>query len=67
MAKVSSKVRAFRRRAKSGAIMSSATFNRIARNAGGGARGQRVAGRAYWNAAKRRAAGFPKGSSKRRR
>jgi hypothetical protein len=62
MAKVSSKVRAFRRRARSGAIMSSATFNKIARNAGGGAKGQRIAGRAYWNAAKRRATGHAKGS-----
>jgi len=61
MGKVSAKVRAFRSRAKAGAIMSSATFKRIARSGGGGARGQRIAGAAYWNAAKRRAAGKPKG------
>jgi len=61
MPKTSSKVRAFRKRAKPGAIMSAKTFASIARSGGGGARGQRIAGRAYWNAAKRRAAGKPKG------
>jgi hypothetical protein len=60
MAKVSARVRKFRARAKSGAIMSRATFNKIARSGGGGARGQRIAGAAYWSAAKRRAAGKPK-------
>lgn len=59
MGKVSSKVRSFRKRAKPSAIMSSATFKKIARRYGG-ARGQKAAGRAYWNAAKRRAAGKPK-------
>jgi hypothetical protein len=60
MAKVSSKVRAFRKRASKSAIMSRKTFDAIARSAGGGAKGQRIAGQAYWNAAKRRAAGKPK-------
>jgi hypothetical protein len=60
MGKVSPKVRAFRKRAKAGAIMSAKTFRSIARSGGGGARGQRIAGAAYWRAAKRRAAGKPK-------
>ena len=57
MGKISAKVRKFRARAKSSAIMKPSTFAAIARRAGGGARGQRIAGRAYWNAAKARAAG----------
>jgi len=59
---VSKKVRSFRKRAKPGAIMSAKTFASIARRAGGGAKGQRIAGKAYWNAARRRAAGKRKGS-----
>jgi len=61
MGKVSAKVRGFRKRAKPGAIMSRATFNKIARSYPNRARGLKAAGRAYWNAAKRRAAGKPKG------
>jgi len=59
MPKVSARVRKFRARARPSAIMSTKTFNKIARRYGG-AKGQRAAGRAYWNAAKRRAAGKPK-------
>jgi hypothetical protein len=59
MAKVSPRVRKFRKRAKAGAIMKPSTFQRIRRTAI--ARGARnpdaVAGKAYWAAAKRRAAG----------
>jgi hypothetical protein len=57
MPKVSARVRRFRARAKPSAIMSSATFNRIARTSKGG---KKAAGAAYWRAAKRRAAGKPK-------
>jgi hypothetical protein len=60
MGKVSPKVRKFRKRAKPGSIMSAKTFSTIARRAGGGAKGARIAGKAYWQAAKRRAAGKKK-------
>jgi hypothetical protein len=66
MHKTSARVRSFRSRAKPGAIMKASTFKKIARAAGGGAKGQRIAGAAYWRAAKRRAAGFAKGSKRRR-
>jgi len=58
MGKVSAKVKRFRNRARPGAIMSRATFNKIARTSRGG---KKAAGAAYWRAAKRRAAGHPKG------
>jgi hypothetical protein len=62
MAKVSARVRSFRSRARSGAIMSRKTFNAIARSYPSKARGLKAAGAAYWAAAKRRAAGKRKGS-----
>lgn len=55
MAKVSAKVRKFRARAGRGAIMKPSTFAAIARSGGGGAKGERIAGAAYWRAAKAKA------------
>jgi len=49
MGKISAKVLKFRRRSRPGAIMSAKTFRGIARRAGGGAKGARIAGAAYWN------------------
>ena len=52
MAKTSTQLRKWRARKSRGAIMKPSTFAAIARSAGGGAKGQRIAGAAYWNAAK---------------
>lgn len=57
MGKVSAKVKKFRKRASKGAIMSRSTFDSIVRSYPSKARGLKAAGRAYWNAAKRRASG----------
>jgi len=67
MGKISAKVRKFRKRAAPSSIMSRKTFDTIARRAGGGAKGARIAGNAYWNAAKARAAGKPKGGRRKRK
>jgi hypothetical protein len=59
MGHVSPKVRKFRARAKPSAIMKPSTFQKIYRaNLGKGkTRAAKIAGAAYWNAARARAAG----------
>jgi hypothetical protein len=50
--KTSASLRNWRSRQSRGAIMKPSTFAKIARAGGGGAKGQRIAGAAYWNAAR---------------
>lgn len=47
-----SKMLKWRRKQKRGAIMKPSTFEHIAESAGGGEKGQRIAGAAYWKTAK---------------
>jgi hypothetical protein len=71
MGKVSPKVRKFRARVGRGKIMKPSTFQRIYRanvRSKGPARAARIAGKAYWNAARSKARrGTTRNISKRRR
>lgn len=51
MAKTSKALREWRKDQPRGAIMKPETFKKIEKSAGGGEKGKRIAGKAYWQTA----------------